>query len=284
MAKTSAAPLNLDPAPAPSATAGSSPRRRRRVSLIVQYAVFVTVVAAPALQVDWAAVQEHFLDLGVARETFPDLLTVALRNTVIYTLCGYVLGFLLGLVLALMRLSSVPLHRWTALLYIEIFRGLPALVIFLIIGFGIPVAFPGFTLPGDIYGQVALALGLVSAAYMAETFRAGIQAVPKGQMESARCLGMSHTRAMVSIVVPQALRIVVPPLTNELVLLFKDSSLAFVLGVTAATTELAKFGSDVAADQADSTPLVVAGLGYLLITVPLGILVRRLESRRAERG
>ncbi|MCT9138544.1 amino acid ABC transporter permease [Streptomyces violarus] len=284
MAKTSAAPLNLDPVPSPSATAGFSPRRRRRISLTAQYAVFVIVVASVALQVDWAAVQEHFLDLGVARETFPGLLTVALRNTVLYTLSGYVLGFLLGIVLALMRLSSVPLHRWTALLYIEIFRGLPALVIFLIIGFGIPVAFPGFALPGDIYGQVALALGLVSAAYMAETFRAGIQAVPKGQMESARCLGMSHSRAMFSIVVPQALRIVVPPLTNELVLLFKDSSLAFVLGVTAATTELAKYGSDVAADQADSTPLVVAGLGYLLITVPLGILVRRLESRRAERG
>ncbi|MGK5691685.1 amino acid ABC transporter permease [Streptomyces sp. URMC 128] len=284
MAKTSAAPLNLGPVPPPPATAGSSPRRRKRISLTVQYAVFVIVVAAVALQVDWAAVQEHFLDLGVARETFPDLLTVALRNTVLYTLGGYVLGFLLGLVLALMRLSSVPLHRWTALLYIEIFRGLPALVIFLVIGFGIPVAFPGFALPGGIYGQVALALGLVAAAYMAETFRAGIQAVPKGQLESARCLGMSHTRAMFSIVVPQALRIVVPPLTNELVLLFKDSSLAFVLGVTAATTELAKFGSDVAADQADSTPLVVAGLGYLLITVPLGILVRRLESRRAERG
>ncbi|MFF8946805.1 amino acid ABC transporter permease [Streptomyces sp. NPDC014864] len=284
MAKTSAAPSNLDPVPLPPTPSRIGPRRRRRIGLAAQYAVFALVVAAVAVQVDWAAVRENFLDLGVARETFPGLLTVALRNTVVYTLSGYVLGFLLGLVLALMRLSSVPLHRWTALLYIEVFRGLPALVIFLIIGFGIPVAFPGFTLPGDIYGQVALALGLVSAAYMAETFRAGIQAVPKGQMESARCLGMSHSRAMFSIVVPQALRVVVPPLTNELVLLFKDSSLAFVLGVTAATTELAKFGSDVAADQADSTPLVVAGLGYLLITVPLGILVRRLESRRAERG
>ncbi|MET7382650.1 amino acid ABC transporter permease [Streptomyces sp. NPDC005526] len=284
MAKTSAAPSNLDPLPLPPAPPRIGPRRRRRIGLAAQYAVFALVVAAVAVQVDWAAVRENFLDLGVARETFPGLLTVALRNTVVYTLSGYVLGFLLGLVLALMRLSSVALHRWTALFYIEVFRGLPALVIFLIIGFGIPVAFPGFTLPGGIYGQVALALGLVSAAYMAETFRAGIQAVPRGQMESARCLGMSHGRAMFSIVVPQALRIVVPPLTNELVLLFKDSSLAFVLGVTAATTELAKFGSDVAADQADSTPLVVAGLGYLLITVPLGILVRRLESRRAERG
>lgn len=283
MAKTSATPLSTPPRP-PLRTAGPSPRRRRRIALAVQYAVFLLVVGALALQVDWAAVQEHFLDLGVARETFPDLLTVALRNTVIYTVCGYAIGFVLGLVLALMRLSSVPLHRWTALLYIEVFRGLPALVIFLIIGFGIPVAFPGFSLPGDIYGQVALALGLVSAAYLAETFRAGIEAVPRGQMESARCLGMSHSRAMVSIVVPQALRIVVPPLTNELVLLFKDSSLAFVLGVTASTTELAKFGSDVATDQADSTPLVVAGLGYLLITVPLGILARRLESRRSERS
>ena len=93
---------------------------------------------------------------------------------------------------------------------------------------GVPLAFPGHGDPRRTYGKVALALGLVGAAYMAETIRAGIQAVPKGQMEAARSLGMSHGRAMVSIVIPQAFRIILPPLTNELVLLFKDSSLVLL--------------------------------------------------------
>ncbi|MCE0447873.1 ABC transporter permease subunit [Streptomyces tricolor] len=85
----------------------------------------------------------------------------------------------------------------------------------------VPLAFPGTEIPGGTYGKVALALGLVSAAYMAETIRAGIQAVPKGQMEAARSLGFSPAKAMVSIIVPQAFRIILPPLTNELVLLFR---------------------------------------------------------------
>ena len=98
-------------------------------------------------------------------------------------------------------------------------------------------------MPGR-YGAAGLALAIVAAAYMAETIRAGIQAVPKGQTEAARSLGMSSTRPMVSIVIPQAFRIIIPPLTNELVLLLKDSSLVYVLGTTAETIELAKYGRD----------------------------------------
>ena len=205
---------------------------------------------------------------------------MALVNTVVYTLSSYLLGFVLGMVLALMRLSSVPINRWLARGYIELFRGLPALLVFMIIGFGVPVAFPGFTVPFGKYGIVMLALGLVSAAYLAETFRAGIQSVPVGQTEAARALGMSASRALWTIVLPQAVRTVIPPLTNELVLLFKDSSLVYVIGVTAATTELAKYGSDLATQWSNSTPLVVAGLTYLVVTVPLSIVVGRLEKRQ----
>jgi polar amino acid transport system permease protein len=116
---------------------------------------------------------------------------------------------------------------------------------------------------------------------MAETMRAGIQAVPKGQMEAARSLGMSYSRAMVSIVIPQAFRIILPPLTNELILLTKDSSLVYLLGVTLPTRELAKFGRDALNQYVSMTPILVAGLAYLIITVPLGVLVRRLEARQA---
>ena len=259
-----------------------SPRRRRRISRGVQYAVFVIAVVVVGALADWKQLQEQFLDLSVARRLFPELITIALRNTVVYTLTGFGVGLLLGLVVALMRLSSVAPYRWLAIAYIEFFRGLPALLIFIFVGVGVPLAFPGIVFPGETYGQVACALGLVAAAYMAETIRAGIQAVPRGQLEAARTLGMSYATAMRSIVIPQAFRIVVPPLTNEMVLLFKDSSLVLFLGVTLQQRELTKFGRDLAGTTANTTPIFVAGLCYLLVTVPLGYLVRRLEARHAQ--
>ncbi len=259
-----------------------SPRRRRRVSRGVQYAVFVVAVVAVGALADWKRLQEQFLQPAVAQQLFPDLITVALLNTMVYTLTGFGVGLVLGLLVALMRLSSVAPYRWLAMAYIEFFRGLPALLIFIFVGVGVPLAFPGVVFPGGTYGQVACALGLVSAAYMAETIRAGIQAVPRGQLEAARTLGMSHATAMRSIVIPQAFRIIVPPLTNELVLLFKDSSLVLFLGVTLQQRELTKFGRDLASTTANTTPIFVAGLCYLLVTIPLGYLVRRLEARHAK--
>jgi polar amino acid transport system permease protein len=259
-----------------------SPRRRQRLGRGVQYAVLGVAAVLVATLADWQRLQEQFLEPSVARQLFPDLITVALLNTVVYTLSGFGVGLVLGLVVALMRLSSVAPYRWLASVYIELFRGLPALLVFIFVGVGVPLAFPGLAFPGGTYGQVACALGLVSAAYMAETIRAGIQAVPRGQMEAARTLGMSYATAMRSIVIPQAFRIIVPPLTNELVLLFKDSSLVLFLGVTLQQRELTKFGRDLASQQANTTPIFVAGLCYLLITIPLGLLVRRLEARHSK--
>ncbi|WP_307711891.1 amino acid ABC transporter permease [Streptomyces sp. V4I23] len=254
-------------------------RQRRRVSQGIQYALFVAVLVVIGVLADWDRLQNQFAQKALAEELFPDIITIALRNTVVYTVSGFVFGLVLGLVIALMRLSSVAPYRWVAGVYIEIFRGLPALLIFIFVGVAVPLAFPGTEIPGGTYGKVALGLGLVAAAYMAETIRAGIQAVPKGQMEAARSLGFSHARAMVSVVIPQAFRIVIPPLTNELVLLFKDSSLVLFLGVTLQERELTKFGRDLASQTANSTPILVAGLCYLLVTVPLSFVVRRLEAR-----
>jgi polar amino acid transport system permease protein len=100
-------------------------------------------------------------------------------------------------------------------------------------------------------------------------------------MEAARSLGMSSSRAMISIIIPQAFRIVLPPLTNEVILLTKDSSLAFLLGSTLDQQELAQFGRQALTQYRSLTPVLVAGAAYLIITVPLGMLVRRLESRSA---
>ncbi|WP_328441302.1 amino acid ABC transporter permease [Streptomyces sp. NBC_00444] len=261
---------------------GLTRRQKRRVSRGIQYTVFLAAVIAFAVSADWDRLQNQFAQADIAEQMFPDVITLALKNTVLYTLSGFVFGLVLGMVIALMRLSSVGPYRWLASVYIEIFRGLPALLIFIFVGVAVPLAFPGTEIPGGTYGKVALALGLVSAAYMAETIRAGIQAVPKGQMEAARSLGFSPARAMISIIVPQAFRIILPPLTNELVLLFKDSSLVLFLGVTLEERELSKFGRDLASQTANSTPILVAGLCYLLVTIPLGFVVRRMEAKAQE--
>ncbi|GHH03901.1 amino acid ABC transporter permease [Streptomyces lanatus] len=261
---------------------GLTRRQKRSLSRGVQYVVFVAAVVAFAVAADWGRLKNQFAQGSIAREMFPDVITLALKNTVLYTVSGFAVGLVLGMVIALMRLSSVGPYRWLAGIYIEIFRGLPALLIFIFIGVAVPLAFPGTEIPGGTYGKVALALGLVAAAYMAETIRAGIQAVPKGQMEAARSLGFSPARAMISIIIPQAFRIILPPLTNELVLLFKDSSLVLFLGVTLEERELSKFGRDLASQTANSTPILVAGLCYLLVTIPLGFVVRRMEAKAQE--
>jgi polar amino acid transport system permease protein len=258
-----------------------SKRKRARLIRGVQYAVLVAVVLVLAFTADWARIRAAFFDFGVAGRMFPDVITVALVNTLIYTGLGFTFGLLLGLILALMRLSSVRVYRWIAGAYVEFFRGLPALLVILAVGTGVPLAFPGTIL--NKYVALMIALGIVAAAYMAETLRAGIQAVPRGQVEAARSLGMSPFRTMSWVVIPQAFKIILPPLTNELILLTKDSSLALFLGSTTDEYELTQFGR-VALNQSRSlTPVLVAGLCYLIITIPLSYLSRYLERRTGGR-
>lgn len=273
--------------PAPAGAESSRRRRlgrrqRQRLSRGVQYVLFVAVIVVVAYAADWGRLADAFFRLDIARGMFPDVVLVALRNTLVYTLLAFAFGLALGLVLALMRLSSAGPYRWVATGYVELFRGLPALLVLFMVGYGVPIAFPDREIPGGVYGSVTIGLGLTAAAYMAETIRAGIQAVPRGQVEAARTLGMSYRRAMISIILPQAFRIVIPPLTNEIILLTKDTSLAYVLGVTPGTIELTKYSSDVLNQRVNPTPLVVAGLLYLAITLPLSQLVRRLELRTAK--
>ncbi|GIH95006.1 amino acid ABC transporter permease [Planobispora siamensis] len=265
----------------PPARARFSPRKRQQISRAVQYVILVVAALAVVLFVDWASLAQNFAKPEVAQETLPELFTIALKNTLIYSIGGFVFAFLIGLVLALMRLSSVRPYRWLSLAYIEIFRGLPALLIFLMILF-LPLALPGFEVPGGLYGQGILGLTIVGSAYMAETLRAGLQAVPKGQMEAARSLGMSYSRAMISIIIPQAVRIVIPPTTNQFVSLLKDSSLVLFLGVSGEYVELTKFGNDLASTYANATPILVVGVTYLLVTIPLGYLATRLEKRQGK--
>ncbi len=257
-------------------------RKKQQYSRWVQYALLIVLALVLIVVADWPTLIQQVFNPTIIADQFPEVLTVALKNTTIYTLLGFALGLTLGILLALMKISSVAPYRWLSTLYIELFRGLPALVVFLAFGYGIPLA---FQVRFNSYVTVMLALGMVSAAYIAEVLRAGLQAVPKGQYEAARTLGMSHTRAMVTIIIPQAFRIVLPPLTNEVILLTKDSSLVYLLGMTVSQYELAKFGREgLSAAEAGLTPLVVAGFCYLIITIPLGLLARYFENKTKARS
>ncbi len=259
-----------------------TPRQKRKVYQTAMYVVVAVALVALAFVVNWTKVQRNFFNADVAREMWPEVILTAAKNTVIYTALSFVLGFVLALALALMRLSSLRPFRAFAIGYIELFRGLPALITLLFVGFGLPIAFDGFRLPGGTLGSGSVGLAIVAGAYMAETIRSGIEAVPKGQNEAARSLGMSQTRSMFTVVLPQAFRIIIPPLTNELVLLIKDTSLFFILGSTPATKELTKFARDFMSTSRNATPLTVVAVLYLLITLPLTFLVRRLERSAAK--
>ncbi len=252
---------------------------RKRVNLIVLYGVLVVVIVVLALLTDWEAVRSNFLNREIAESLWPEVITVGAKNTIVYTAISFAGGLLLAVVLALMRLSPVGPYRWLATIYIEFFRGLPALLVIIASGFAVPIAF-GWQPPGGLIGAGIAALIVVSSAYMAETLRAGIQAVPKGQTEAARSLGMSAGRTTVSVVLPQAFRIVIPPLTNEFVLLIKDTSLLAIIGVAANERELTTLARDELSNTANSTPLIVAAVMYLVITLPLTQLVSALERRQ----
>ena len=212
----------------------------------------------------------------------PELLTEGAKNTLVFTFFSFAGGLVIGLLVALGRLSSTRWLRWPAATFTDLLRGLPALLTIIIIGFGIPIA-TGWQFPFPKYFPGCLALSLVGGAYISETIRAGIEAVPRGQMEAARSLGMPQRVAMRRVVLPQAFRLIIPPLTNELVLLFKDTSLLAVLGTLAGGKEITKFARDFANARSNTSALVAGGITYLIITIPLIRIVGELE-RRARRG
>ena len=262
---------------------------KAKLRLGVLYAVLLLGLVLVVLLVDWQKVRINFFSpagFGNPLEgdwgTWPEFITTGVKNTIIYTAMAFVLGLALAMVLALMKLSPVAPYRWLATVYIEFFRGLPALIVILFTGFGLPIAF-GWRAPGGTVGAGVIGLVMVAGAYMAETLRAGIQAVPKGQSEAARSLGMSGGRTMISIVVPQAFRIVIPPLTNEFVLLIKDTSLLFVLGFSIGQRELTTVARDALQSgptTGTSTSLMQAAVLYLVITLPLTRLVAYLEKKQ----
>lgn len=264
---------------------GRAKQRRARRNRAISYVVGAAVFLAVALAGDWAKIQQAYFDIDRVKSVFPDIVTIGAKNTLIYTISAFVGGTFVGVLMAILKMSPIRPYRWLATVYIEIFRGLPALLTIIFVGFVTPTAlgvqFPE-VLGVDTAGPIALAL--VAGAYLAETVRAGIEGVPRGQIEASRSLGLTQAQTLRVVVVPQAFRLVIPPLTNELVLLLKDTALLSALGTTTATVELTQFGRNEFNDDFNGTPLIVAGLLYLAITIPLtqlvGVLERRLKASR----
>jgi polar amino acid transport system permease protein len=254
---------------------------KRRLRQGVLYAVLAAVVVFLAISVDWPTVRANFWADGVGGN-WHDLIVTGVKNTAIYTIVAFALGLALALLLALMKLSDVLVYRWIATAYIELFRGLPALVTILFMAFAVPIAFQ-WRPPGGTAGAGVIGLVLVAGAYMAETLRAGLQAVPKGQTEAARSLGMGSVATLVHIVIPQAFRIIIPPLTNEFVLLIKDTSLLSIAGAAVGQRELTNVTRDFLTSgttAGTATSLTQAAILYLIITLPLTRLVAWLEKRQ----
>ena len=213
---------------------------------------------------------------------FP-LLCHAAWITISVSICSMALAMLLGLPIALMRLyGSLPL-RWLAVLYVELFRGTPVLLLLYLLYYGLPSILAqldlGVTFKPSDFTVAILAFGLNYAAYEAEIYRAGLSSIPIGQWEAAASLGMSPATTFRRVILPQALRTIIPPVTNDFVALFKDTSLVSVIGVIELTKQYQLLSKS-------SLKYLEIGLAtaflYLLMSVPLGYLARRLEAR-AER-
>ena len=222
--------------------------------------------------------RRSFLDWDAMAEVLPTMITVGLKNTLILAAASTVLGVIIGMILAIMGISRSPWLRIPARVYTDIFRGLPAIVTILLIG-------QGFARIGrDLFGPSPyplgiLALSLIAGAYIGEIFRSGIQSVDRGQMEACRALSMSYGQGMRLIVVPQGIRRVLPALVNQFIGNVKDSSLVYFLGLLASEREIFRVGQDHAVVTGNLSPLLMAGVFYLVITVPLTHLVNFIDNR-----
>lgn len=198
------------------------------------------------------------------------------KNTVLLAAGGETFGVILGLFLAMLVLSKRAVVRAPARAYINFFRGTPLIWQLSFIYAGLILT---ARLPISVYQAGIFVLGLNAGAYSAEIFRAGIQSIERGQIEAARSLGMTYLQAMRYIILPQAFRRVIPPLTNEFIILIKDTSLIVFLGLTAGQRELFGIARDAYSETFNATPYIGAVLGYLAITLPLIRAVTALERR-----
>src|ERR687889_1319408 len=228
---------------------------------------------------DWLnIIGRTFFDFEAMLEVLPQLLGVGLLNTLIISVAATIIGVALGMVVAVMGISPSKWLRVPARIYTDLFRGLPAILTILLIGQGFARLSQSIFGPSP-YPLGIIALSLIASAYIGEIFRAGIQSVDKGQGEACRALGMSYAKSMALVVIPQGVRRVLPALVNQFIAIVKDSSLVYFLGLLVSERELFRVGQDAAVLTGNLSPLVLAGVFYMAITVPLTHLVNYFDHK-----
>jgi len=219
------------------------------------------------VEMDWSIIPEYI-------DAFMRGLTMTVEIAVISILLGFIGGILIGM----LRISKNPLVAGVSSIYVEAFRGTPLLIQIFLVYLGLPQL--------GIEVESALVAGLIalsanSAAYQAEIFRGGVQSIPKGQMEAARSLGMTHNQSMANVVIPQALRNALPAYTNEFITMIKDSSLVMTIGVL----ELTLTGKLISAETAQPfVVLIFVALLYFILTFSTSRVLRYVEKRFAIPG
>ena len=232
-----------------------------------------------------------FFSPKVAAESFRIILT-AFPVSLAFGVVAFVLAIPGGLTLAFMKMARTRWTRWPATVYVDVIRGTPIFLQILIVFFGVPLlpfwreivtGNPWMNQAGPLgvtwtlWLRGLMVLSLNSAAYMCEIFRAGIQSIPKGQMEAARSLAMTTPQAMQFVIIPQTIRRILPTMMSEFILLYKDTALLAAVGIA----EMTLRARQVAVTRFNITPYVVAAMFYLVVTIPLGRFVANYENRLA---
>jgi polar amino acid transport system permease protein len=251
-------------------------RRGRLISGASTVVVIGLVIVATVTSSGWDEVRQLFFSWDAFRESFPDILRGFWLDVRLFVGVEAVV-LVLGLAVALARYAEAPLLyplRLLAAVYTDVFRGLPTILVVFLVGFAVPALGWGF-IPDSVVILGAAALALSYGAYVAEVYRAGINSVHPSQRAAARALGLTGGQAMRFVILPQAVRRVVPPLLNDFISLQKDVALVSILGPLEAFRQAQVYASL----KFNFTPLLAAAVLYLAVTLPLARVVDVLQAR-----
>ena len=243
-------------------------------SIVVLGGLTVLILTSPG----WPEVREKFFSWTAFKDAFPDVLDAFWLDVKLFLVIE-VAVLILGLIVALVRTSRAPAFfplRLIAAVYVDVFRGIPTILLIYLVGFGVPgLELSGVPTDPIVLGSIALTLSY--GAYVAEVYRAGVQSIHPGQRQAALAVGLTEGQALRHVILPQAVRRVGPPLLNDFIALQKDVALLSVIGVVEAFREAQIIG----ASTFNYTPLVAAALLYLCVTVPLARILGRWDRGQA---
>ena len=251
-------------------------RRHRRGQAIAALSSLVVLGGLAALILTspgWPEVRETFFNWEVFKDSFPDVLKAFWLDVKIFIVAELAI-LVVGLIIALVRIARSPAVfplRLLSVLYVDVFRGVPVLIMLYLVGFGLPSLRLAGT-PQSPFVLCIIALTITYSAYVAEVYRAGVNSVHRGQRDAALAVGLTESQAMRHVILPQAIRRVAPPLLNDFVALQKDVALISILGPLEAFREAQIFE----AETFNFTPLVAAALLYLAVTIPTARIVDRM--------